>query len=83
MAAIAGAHHERLDGKGYPLGLDATTISMDTRIISVCDFYDALVADRPYREAMPREKALSIIEGEVGAAIDPHCFEALEAITEQ
>ncbi|MBC2776860.1 HD-GYP domain-containing protein [Parasphingopyxis marina] len=83
MAAIAGAHHERLDGTGYPLGLDAVTISMDTRIISVCDFYDALVADRPYRGAMPREKALTIIKEEVGAAIDPRCFEALEAITEQ
>lgn len=83
MAAVAGAHHERLDGRGYPLGLDEATISMDTRIISVCDFYDALVAERPYRGAMPREKALSIIREEIGAAIDPRCFEALEAVTEE
>ncbi|MGN6579707.1 MAG: HD-GYP domain-containing protein [Bordetella sp.] len=77
MAGIAGAHHERLDGKGYPLGLEASRIAPEARIISVADFYDALTADRPYRAAMPVEKALAIMENEVGKAIDPSCFEAL------
>jgi len=83
MASIAAAHHERLDGKGYPHNLDATMISMDTRIITVCDFFDALTADRPYRAAMPVEKALDIIGSEVDVAIDPRCFAALKAVLAQ
>jgi len=80
MAGIAGAHHERLDGTGYPLGLDAQLIAPEARIISVADFYDALTADRPYRAAMPVAKALAIMEGEVGKAIDGPCFEALRRL---
>lgn len=79
LADAAAAHHERLDGKGYPMGLKQQQLSQETRIISVCDFYDALTADRPYRAAMPQEKALAIIEGEVGKAVDGDCFEALKA----
>jgi len=74
---VAGAHHERLDGKGYPLGLDQMLIAPEARIITVCDFYDALTADRPYRAAMPVEKALAVMAGEVGHAIDGDCFAAL------
>ena len=79
LADAAAAHHERLDGTGYPLGLKGQEIAKETRIISVCDFYDALTADRPYRAATPVEKALSIIEGEVGKAVDGEAFEALKA----
>ncbi len=78
MALIAGSHHERLDGKGYPLGLDANMISLESRIITVADIFDALTADRPYRAAMSVEKALDIMAGEVGTAIDPQCFHALQ-----
>lgn len=77
LAPIAAAHHERLDGGGYPLGLDETQISRETRIITICDFYDALTADRPYRSAMPSEDALAIIAAEVGKAVDADCFSAL------
>lgn len=80
MAMIAAAHHERLDGQGYPLGLNGAMISVESRIITVCDFYDALTADRPYRGSMPAEKALGIMAEEVGKAIDRDCFAALEAI---
>jgi HD-GYP domain-containing protein (c-di-GMP phosphodiesterase class II) len=80
MAAIAGAHHERLDGRGYPLGLDAMLIAREARIITVCDFYDALTADRPYRAALPVEQALGIMAGEVGKAIDGEVFGALRDI---
>jgi putative nucleotidyltransferase with HDIG domain len=80
MAMIAGAHHERLDGKGYPLQLDASMIALETRIISVADFYDALVSDRPYREGMANDKALDIMATEVGSAIDGRCFDALKRI---
>jgi HD-GYP domain-containing protein (c-di-GMP phosphodiesterase class II) len=74
MAMIAASHHERLDGTGYPLGLDQTMLATEARIISVCDFYDALTADRPYRAAMTAERAFAIMEQEAGGAIDPHCL---------
>ncbi|MFC3594834.1 HD-GYP domain-containing protein [Novosphingobium piscinae] len=77
MALIAGSHHERLDGTGYPLQLEATVISLETRIITTCDFFDALTADRPYRGAMPTEQAFAIMAGEAGKAIDPECLAAL------
>jgi len=83
MAMIAGSHHERLDGKGYPLGLDERSIAMESRIITVADIYDALTADRPYRAAMSSEKAMSILQEEVGSAVDEQCFKALEAVIEQ
>jgi HD-GYP domain-containing protein (c-di-GMP phosphodiesterase class II) len=80
LAPIAAAHHERLDGTGYPLGLDETMLSRETRIITLCDFYDALTADRPYRKAMPVDRALAVMAGEVGGALDPEGFEALTAM---
>jgi len=80
LAPIAAAHHERLDGGGYPLRLDGSTISIETRIITIADFYDALTADRPYRAAMPAEQAMTIIGDAVGSAIDPDCYAALRAI---
>ena len=80
MAGVAGAHHERLDGRGYPLGLDAGLISLESRIITVCDFYDALTADRPYRAAMPVQKALGIMRCEAGQAIDGECLAVLEGL---
>jgi HD-GYP domain-containing protein (c-di-GMP phosphodiesterase class II) len=82
MALIAGSHHERLDGAGYPLRLDGRIIALETRIITIADFFDALTADRPYRDAMPTAKALEIMSGEVGKALDPDCFAALAAAVE-
>lgn len=80
MAMIAGSHHERLDGRGYPIGLTAPMISMETRIITTADFFDALTADRPYRGALSVENALNIMEAEVGRAVDPGCFAALKTV---
>ena len=80
MARIGGAHHERLDGRGYPRGLHAEAIDPETRIVSVADVFDALTADRPYRTAMPVSKALDIMREDVGCAFDPQCFEALERV---
>lgn len=77
LAAIAGAHHERLDGKGYPRGLKGDQIVTETRIITTADIFDALTADRPYRAAMPVSKALSIMTDMVGTQIDGNCFNAL------
>jgi putative nucleotidyltransferase with HDIG domain len=80
MAMIAGSHHERLDGRGYPIGLTAPLICMETRIITTADFFDALTADRPYRGAMSVERALEVMEAEVGRGVDPGCFAALKTI---
>ncbi len=77
LAAIAGAHHERLDGKGYPRGLTADRIAPETRIITTADIFDALTADRPYRAAMPVSKALAIMSDMVGTQIDAKCLDAL------
>lgn len=77
LAPIAGAHHERLDGKGYPRGLSGDQICLETRIITTADIFDALTADRPYRAAMPITKALAIMSGMVGTQVDADCFSAL------
>ena len=81
LARIAGAHHERLDGRGYPNGIDAPRIRLETRIITTADIFDALTAERPYRPAMPMNEALAIMHTMCGDAIDPECFAALREET--
>ncbi len=83
LATIAGAHHERLDGNGYPQGLKDDRIALETRIITVADIFDALTADRPYRAAMPITKAIALMSGMVGTAIDADCFDALRKAMER
>ncbi|MFN0251167.1 MAG: HD domain-containing phosphohydrolase [Kofleriaceae bacterium] len=63
---IAGAHHEKLDGSGYPKQLRGDQIPVPARMMAIADIYDALTAsDRPYKKAMPSEKALDIVGSEV------------------
>ena len=81
IAPVAAAHHERLDGTGYPLGLKDEQIRRETRIITVCDYFDALSSDRPYRAAMSIEELLAIITADIGSAVDGECVEALRAVT--
>lgn len=65
---IAGSHHEKLDGSGYPQGLLDAEIPLGSRMMTIADIYDALVArDRPYKKAVPIERALSILEAEAKA----------------
>jgi len=78
LAAIAGGHHEKLDGTGYPRGLKDKEIPLEIRIVTTADIFDALTANRPYRAAMPIDKALSVMAEMVGTAIDPRCFDALK-----
>ncbi len=79
LVPVAGGHHERLDGKGYPRGLMGNEIGLETRIVTTADVFDALTADRPYRKAMPISQALGIMAKDVGTAFDPLCLEALKA----
>lgn len=76
-AEIAGSHHERLDGRGYPRGIIAGEIDRDTRIVTTADIFDALTADRPYRKAMPASEAFALMQADLHKAIDPDCFAAL------
>jgi putative nucleotidyltransferase with HDIG domain len=78
LATAAASHHERLDGSGYDLGLGRSELPMLTRVLCIADVCDALRASRPYRPAMPIERVLDIMRREVGEAIDPTCFEALQ-----
>jgi putative nucleotidyltransferase with HDIG domain len=79
IAPVAAAHHERLDGKGYPYGLAGDEICLEARILTVADVFDALSAERPYRAAMPISKALSILDADAGSAFDPACIAALKS----
>jgi HD-GYP domain-containing protein (c-di-GMP phosphodiesterase class II) len=78
-APIIRAHHERLDGSGYPDGLRGEAIPLEARIIAVADVWDALTCDRPYRAAMSHDEAASIICQESIAQLDPRCVAALFA----
>jgi HD-GYP domain-containing protein (c-di-GMP phosphodiesterase class II) len=70
-------HHERLDGKGYPSGRTADELGLDTRILTVCDVYDALISPRVYRAAWTHEEAMKLLRSEVGTAYDARCVDAL------
>lgn len=74
-------HHEKLDGSGYPMGLSGDEISMPARIMAVVDIYDALTSDRPYRDAMPKEKAMKILWEEAEAEkLDQSVVKTLEEL---
>jgi HD-GYP domain-containing protein (c-di-GMP phosphodiesterase class II) len=73
-------HHERLDGAGYPRGLTAEQLDLDTRILTVCDVYDALISKRVYRDAWTHDQAMELLRRESGTAFDPRCVEALERV---
>ncbi len=76
VPAIAHGHHEKLDGSGYPMGLRGNQISVQTRILTISDIYDALTAtDRPYKKAVPVEQALDLMDAECQAGhLDPALF---------
>ena len=75
-------HHERLDGAGYPRGLGEDSLDLETRIMSVCDVYDALMSKRVYRDAWTQEAALELLREQSGTAFDPRCVAALEQVLE-
>jgi len=74
---IAYAHHEKLDGSGYPFGLSSEQIPIEAKMMTIADIYDALTAwDRPYKRAVPVNKALEIIQWEVkDGKVDPDLFQ--------
>jgi diguanylate cyclase (GGDEF)-like protein len=82
IAAWVGAHHERIDGLGYPSGLTGAEISVEARILAVADAYEAMIAERCYRRAMPEEDARAELVRCAGTQFDPQVVDAfLRAIS--
>jgi len=72
---IAYYHQEKWNGSGYPCGISKKEIPIEARISTIADFWDAITSDRPYRKAMPLEKAISIMHQERGKSFDPELFD--------
>jgi HD-GYP domain-containing protein (c-di-GMP phosphodiesterase class II) len=83
VRSLVRDHHERLDGRGYPRGLEAEKLSLDTRILAVCDVYDALRSKRVYRDAWSHEQAMELLRREAGSAFDERCVDALARVVER
>jgi putative nucleotidyltransferase with HDIG domain len=77
IARVAGTHHERLDGSGYPDGLTARSLSLEDRLVAVADMYAALTEDRPYRDPMTPQEALDLLRSDTPHKLDAACVEAL------
>jgi len=77
---IALTHHERWDGSGYPRGLTGDEIPLEGRIVAVCDAYDALTHQRPYKPAVPVDGALAELQRCAGTQFDPAVVRALQVI---
>jgi len=80
---LARSHHERWDGCGYPEGLKGKEIPLSARIMAVADVYDALRCKRPYKEVLPREKAMELMLESTGTHFDPDVMEAFKACEEE
>ncbi|OFV91162.1 MAG: hypothetical protein A3H95_17960 [Acidobacteria bacterium RIFCSPLOWO2_02_FULL_64_15] len=74
------SHHERWDGKGYPVGLKEDEIPMGARILSVVDYFDALTSERPYHRAIGFEGAIDLLRQESGKALDPRVVQTFIAL---
>ena len=77
---LVESHHERLDGGGYPNSIPAGTLAPEVRVLTVADVYDALTADRVYRDAWSPDRAMELLRDETGTAFDGACVAALEAV---
>lgn len=75
LAPYARSHHERIDGHGYPDQLKGDEIPLVSRIISICDAYEAMTADRPYRNAMDKRVAIAELRAHAGTQFDSELVE--------
>ena len=80
FAGAVRGHHERFDGRGYPDKLGGTDIELSTRIVTVADSFNAMIADRPYRRPMSPLAALEELEAHRGAQFDPDCVDAMKYV---
>ena len=83
VAFLAGAHHERRDGKGYFRNLKTGQIPMKARLLGVADVYEALTAERPYHPSRGHEEAMKILKDDAQSnRLCPQCVEVLASTTE-
>jgi putative nucleotidyltransferase with HDIG domain len=80
LAGLAAAHHERLDGGGYPQRLRGDELTQPMRMLAIADVYEALTSDRPYRPAMTSREALAVMRVDVPRRLDGEVFSALERV---
>ena len=80
---IAYCHHEKWDGTGYPQGLAAEGIPLSARLMAIADVYDALITKRIYKDAMPHEDAVKVIEAGKGTHFDPDVVDAFSSIKDR
>ena len=80
---IAGTHHEKWDGTGYPAGLKETDIPLEGRLMAIADVYDALVSVRPYKKAFTHEEAIKIIEESSGTHFDPVLVDVFRKVKDE
>jgi HD-GYP domain-containing protein (c-di-GMP phosphodiesterase class II) len=80
IAPVGAAHHERLDGSGYPRGLGPDDLTLPMRVLAVADVYEALTAARPYRPALGEDEALATIRRDVPRRLDADAYAALETV---
>ena len=83
IAVLAGQHHERLDGSGYPHHLTEKTLSLESRILSVADVFSALMEGRPYRQDLSPAEIQKQMARDVPHRLSPECFDALISVLEQ
>lgn len=82
IARIVRHHHERYDGKGYPDGVKGKNIHIFSRIIAVCDTYDAMTSRRPYRDPLPKEVVVNEMKKGAGTQFDPRLAELMARLLE-
>ena len=80
---VAGGHHEKWNGKGYPRGLSGTDIPLSARIVAVADVFDALMSKRVYKDAMPLEQVRGILLEGAGEHFDPQLIDAYQQIEDE
>ena len=83
IAGWVRAHHERVDGRGYPEGMGGEEIPLEARILAVADAYEAMIADRPYRAGMPAATACAELIRCAGTQFDPAVVDAFLASLER
>ena len=79
---VVGGHHEKYDGSGYPHGLRGEEIPLVARIFAIADVFDALTSERPYKDAIPLDKTMSILEAGRGSHFDPELIDSFAEISE-
>jgi diguanylate cyclase (GGDEF)-like protein/putative nucleotidyltransferase with HDIG domain len=83
VQAWVAAHHERPDGRGYPLGLTGDALALEARIVAVADAYEAMTSDRSYRDSIGHERARAELRRCAGTQFDPRVVEAFLAVLER